>query len=142
MEVGFEPTEGLPLHTLSSTAHYRSPPFTRVPDQRGQAAVVAGERLRTGVNETKTETTGWHAQGAPFGAAPSGVEVIFRRRPEHVSLVVEDSERTADCGPSLITPADSGRPQTDVNGRGQDAQITRPCGCGSAVTATASRPAG
>ena len=71
VEVGFEPTEGLPLHTLSSTAHHCSPPFTSVPDQRGQAAVVASELLRTGVNETKTETTGWHARGAPFGAAPS-----------------------------------------------------------------------
>src|SRR6516162_9168397 len=55
VEVGFEPTEGLPLHTLSSTARHRSPPFTRVPDQCEQAAMVAGERVRTGVNETKTE---------------------------------------------------------------------------------------
>src|SRR5215475_13776670 len=98
VEVGFEPTEDLRLHTLSSTAHHCSPPFTSVPDQCGQAAVVAGERLRTRVNETKTETTGWHARGARSGRRPVGVEAIYLR-PEHGSLVVADSERTADCGP-------------------------------------------
>src|SRR5215471_13707524 len=49
VEVGFEPTEDLRLHTLSSTAHHRSPLAASVRDQRGQAAVVAGERPRTGV---------------------------------------------------------------------------------------------
>src|SRR5262249_41968297 len=38
VEVGFEPTEDLRLHTLSSTAHHRSPPSITVPDQCGQAA--------------------------------------------------------------------------------------------------------
>jgi hypothetical protein len=55
VEVGFEPTEGLPLNTLSSTAHHCSPPSMTVPDQHGQAAADTGERPRTGVNETKTE---------------------------------------------------------------------------------------
>jgi len=57
VEVGFEPTEDLRLHTLSSTAHHRSPASASVRDQPGQAATDAGERPRTGVNETKTETT-------------------------------------------------------------------------------------
>jgi len=48
VEVGFEPTEDLRLHTLSSTAHHRSPPSVSVRDQRGQAAAVASERPRTG----------------------------------------------------------------------------------------------
>ena len=74
VEVGFEPTEGLPLHTLSSTAHHRSPPSASARDQPGQAAVVAGERLRTGVKETKTETTGWHARVPVRGGALVSVE--------------------------------------------------------------------
>jgi hypothetical protein len=56
VEVGFEPTEGLPLHTLSRTEHGRPPLVaTGLTWAEGQA-VVAGERPRTGVNETKTET--------------------------------------------------------------------------------------
>jgi len=38
VEVGFEPTEDLRLHTLSSTAQHRSPPSVSVRDQHGQAA--------------------------------------------------------------------------------------------------------
>jgi hypothetical protein len=37
VEVGFEPTEDLRLHTLSSTAQHRSPPSVSVRDQHGQA---------------------------------------------------------------------------------------------------------
>jgi hypothetical protein len=44
VEVGFEPTEDLRLHTLSSTAHHRSPPSASVRDQRGQ---VASDQWRT-----------------------------------------------------------------------------------------------
>jgi len=44
VEVGFEPTEDLRLHTLSSTALGRSLPSATVPEQRGHAAAVAGER--------------------------------------------------------------------------------------------------
>src|SRR5690348_6146084 len=67
VEVGFEPTEDLRLHTLSSTAHHRSPPSGSVRDLRGQAAATGGERPRTGVNETKTET---RAQTAGPATAP------------------------------------------------------------------------
>ena len=35
VEVGFEPTEGLPPHTLSSTAHQRSPMAATVRDLPG-----------------------------------------------------------------------------------------------------------
>ena len=73
VEVGFEPTEGLPPHTLSSTAHHRSPPSASVRDQRGQAAADAGERPRTGVNETNSETTGWRARMTDLPAAAVGV---------------------------------------------------------------------
>ncbi len=38
VEVGFEPTEGLPLHTLSRTVRHRSPPAVSVCDKGGQAA--------------------------------------------------------------------------------------------------------
>src|SRR5262245_45533030 len=55
VEVGFEPTEDLRLHTLSSTAYYRSPACASVRDQPGQAAADAGEPPRTRMNETKTE---------------------------------------------------------------------------------------
>ena len=109
MEVGFEPTEDLRLHTLSSTAHYRSPASASVRTSTDVGHVDAGERPRTGVNETKTETTAG-TRGCPGSRRrPVSVEAIYRR-PEPGSLVVSDSERTADCGPSLITPnADSGR---------------------------------
>jgi hypothetical protein len=30
---------------------------------------TTGERWRTGVNETKTETEGWHARGPVWGGA-------------------------------------------------------------------------
>ena len=103
MEVGFEPTEDLRLHTLSSTAHYRSPASASVRTSTDVGHVDAGERPRTGVNETKTETTAG-TRGCPgSGRRPVSVEAIYRR-PEPGSLVVADSERTADCGPSLIAP--------------------------------------
>src|SRR5690349_1681044 len=57
VEVGFEPTEDLRLHTLSSTAHHRSPPSASVRDLREHDQATTGERWRTGMNETKTETT-------------------------------------------------------------------------------------
>ena len=63
VEVGFEPTEGLPLHTLSSTAHHRSPPSASVLTSVDRWSAYAGERLRTGVNETKTEPTAWRRGG-------------------------------------------------------------------------------
>ena len=56
VEVGFEPTEDLCLHTLSSTAHHRSPASANVRDQRERDQANTGERRRTAVNETKTET--------------------------------------------------------------------------------------
>src|SRR6516162_1874740 len=55
VEVGFEPTEGLPPHTLSSTAHHRSPASASVLTSTDRRPADAGERPRTGVNETKTE---------------------------------------------------------------------------------------
>ena len=55
MEVGFEPTEDLRLHTLSSTAHHRSPASASVRACANTTGATAGERWRTGVNETKTE---------------------------------------------------------------------------------------
>src|SRR6516165_9765066 len=57
VEVGFEPTEDLRLHTLSSTAHHRSPPSASVRTSADVGPADAGERPRTGVNETKTEPT-------------------------------------------------------------------------------------
>src|SRR5881227_460423 len=52
VEVGFEPTEDLRLHTLSNTARQRSPPYVTC---AGRRPTAAGERPRTGMNETKTE---------------------------------------------------------------------------------------
>ena len=49
------PTEGLPLHTLSRTAHNRSPPSASIPTSANVGPADAGEQPRTGVNETKTE---------------------------------------------------------------------------------------
>jgi hypothetical protein len=49
--VGFEPTEGLPLHTLSSTAHHRSPASVSARGLREHDQVITGELRRTGVNE-------------------------------------------------------------------------------------------
>ncbi len=71
MEVGFEPTEGLPLHTLSRTGRGRRQLFRTGLSRAEGLAEVADERLRTGVNETKTETT----RGAIAGRAeqPSGM---------------------------------------------------------------------
>ena len=66
VEVGFEPTEDLRLHTLSSTAHHRSPPSASVRTSTDVGHAVAGERPRTGVNETKTEPSqryGWPGRG-------------------------------------------------------------------------------
>src|SRR5262245_41226163 len=57
VEVGFEPTEGLPPHTLSRTGHGRPPLLATGLTRAGRHAAVADERPRTGVNETKTETT-------------------------------------------------------------------------------------
>jgi hypothetical protein len=102
-----------------------------VPDQHGQVAADAGERPRTGVNETKTEP-----RARTAGPPPTGPRTC-RRRPmtagvnpwmlnlapafvgthqdllggyEAGSLLIADSERVADCRPSLIAPnADSGR---------------------------------
>src|SRR5262252_7530911 len=82
VEVGFEPTEDLRLHTLSSTAHHRSPPSASVRTSADVGRADAGERPRTGVNETKTETTGWHARVPRFGAAPSERRGRLYRRPE------------------------------------------------------------
>src|ERR1700733_4405050 len=56
VEVGFEPTEGLPPHTLSRTAQPRPPPAASIPDLGGKAPAFARERLWTAMNETKTET--------------------------------------------------------------------------------------
>src|SRR5499427_569658 len=56
VEVGFEPTEDLRLHTLSSTAHHRSPASVSVRACASTIRATTGERWRTGVNETKTET--------------------------------------------------------------------------------------
>ena len=102
MGVGFEPTEDLRLHTLSSTAHHRSPPSVSVRTSADVGRADAGERPRTGVNETKTETTGWHARAARSGWRPVSVGASSRR-PEPGPLIIVDSERTAGCGLSLIT---------------------------------------
>ena len=59
VEVGFEPTEDLRLHTLSSTAHHRSPPSASVRAGANTISAATGERWRTGVNETKTEPRAW-----------------------------------------------------------------------------------
>ena len=57
VEVGFEPTEDLRLHTLSGTAQPHPCSATSVPHLGGQPQSVIGERLGTGVSETGTETT-------------------------------------------------------------------------------------
>src|SRR5215472_12606044 len=49
--------EGLPPNTLSNNAARRSPAFTAVRGLREHEHADAGERLRTGVSETKTETS-------------------------------------------------------------------------------------
>jgi len=43
------------MHTLSSTAHHRSPQSASVRGLREHDLATTGERWRTGVNETKTE---------------------------------------------------------------------------------------
>src|SRR5215472_6695462 len=58
VEVGFEPTEDLRLHTLSSTAHHRSLASASVRTSADVGPADAGEWPRTGVSETKTEPTG------------------------------------------------------------------------------------
>src|SRR6266536_1888064 len=67
VEVGFEPTEGLPPHTLSRTAQRNPPTAASVPNLGVRQSAFAGERLRTGVNETKTEPRGWAAGGRVAG---------------------------------------------------------------------------
>ena len=58
----------------------------------------------------KLETTGWHARGAPFGAAPSGHRGDLSA-PEHGSLVVADRERPAGLAPaSSVRGRSTGRP--------------------------------
>jgi hypothetical protein len=55
VEVGFEPRRGCPLtrfRVLRTSVHHRPPTSLTSTDWR---PVVAGERSRTGVNETKTE---------------------------------------------------------------------------------------
>src|SRR6516164_6581672 len=99
VEVGFEPTEDLRLHTLSSTAHHCSPPSVSVRTSADVGRADAGERWRTGVNETKTETTGWHARVPRSGRRPVNVAGDLLAARARVYLVVADSERTADCVP-------------------------------------------
>jgi hypothetical protein len=53
----FTATVGLPLRTLSRTGHGRPQLFRTGLTRAERHAEVADERLRTGVNETKTETT-------------------------------------------------------------------------------------
>ena len=72
VEVGFEPTEDLRLHTLSSIAHHRPPPSASVPGSMDTRLTAAREPLRTGVNETETET------GCDAAPARPGADV---RRP-------------------------------------------------------------
>jgi hypothetical protein len=60
VEVGFEPTEGLPLHTLSRTVHARSRVTARGRGLRLHLPADASARARTGVNETETETAQAH----------------------------------------------------------------------------------
>lgn len=54
---GIERARGRPANTLSNSAAWRSPAFTTVRGLREHEHADAGERRRTGVNETKTETT-------------------------------------------------------------------------------------
>jgi hypothetical protein len=133
VEVGFEPTEDLRLHTLSSTAHHRSPASASVRDLREHDQMTTGERWRTGVNETKTEPTAWSRRAAADRPGIAGQRpVICRREPvsaepgsgwaivgnqqdlsdgyEAGSLVITDSDCMADCGPSLIAPAEYALP--------------------------------
>jgi hypothetical protein len=65
VEIVFTATVGLPLRTLSRTAKRRPPLAGIVRDLRERVRVVAGERLRPGVNETETETG---IRLAPLGA--------------------------------------------------------------------------
>ena len=62
----FELLRGLHPNTLSSNAGLCSPASATVRELRKHEAVNVGERLRTGMNETETETTG---QAAHRGAA-------------------------------------------------------------------------
>ena len=56
MEVGFEPTEGLPPHTLSRSAAARSPWVSTVRVLASGSYVMLREHCRTLANETRTET--------------------------------------------------------------------------------------
>jgi hypothetical protein len=63
--------EGLPptrFPTMLARVHHSPPPSATCPNT---TLVDAGERRRTGVNETETETGGW---AAPYGIAPPGSE--------------------------------------------------------------------
>jgi hypothetical protein len=125
VEVGFEPTEGLPLNTLSRTAHHRSPPSASVLTSADRWLAAAGERWRTGVNETKTEPRSWCRGPPPTGPrtcrqrpndcrcesvpAETGPALVGTHQDllggyEAGSLLIADSERMADRGPSLIAP--------------------------------------
>jgi hypothetical protein len=60
-------SRGVAPNTLSNSAAWRSPAFTTVRGLREHERVTTGERRRTGVNETKTET-------GPTGLAwPAGI---------------------------------------------------------------------
>jgi hypothetical protein len=127
-EVGFEPTEGSPLHALSRTAQSHPPPVASVPTSTDVGPTVAGERPRTGVSETRTEPRAWatrdcrrlaHAladsvhdcRATPWtlnlarqGLVGTHQDLIGGH--EAKSLLIADSERIAHCGPSLIASAD------------------------------------
>jgi hypothetical protein len=58
------PRKGCPFtrfRVLRTTVHHRPPAFLTSANRR---PAVAGERLRTGVNETKTEPGGWAVAAA------------------------------------------------------------------------------
>ena len=56
VEVGFEPTEGLPPHTLLRSAARRSPQVGTVRELALSGHLGRGEQSRTLANETSTET--------------------------------------------------------------------------------------
>src|SRR5215470_14039278 len=74
VEVGFEPRRTCTFtrfRVLRTAVHYRPPVFVTSADRM---PAVAGERLRTGVNEPKTEPRAWRrgaAAGRPRALAHS-----------------------------------------------------------------------
>jgi hypothetical protein len=86
VEVGFEPTEGLPPHTLSRNGRGRPSLVATGLTRADGHAVVADERPRTGVNETETETTHEALGGRAERPSRATRSSWLTRRPRTISL--------------------------------------------------------